>query len=189
LSNSKRLFTANAGTRIVAWDVATGHSTTVCEAPSLFAYTPQALALSPDDKTLAILSIDNSIHLWDVSDSKLRDVPDNLKRRTEQVRGGGKLPVEPGVKPRVVLRGHGSYVTAIAFHPDGKILASASIDGTIKLWDVVTGEVRLTLEGHTANITTIAFTPDRNTLISTDQDGTVKVWHAAPVDKKGGAVK
>jgi WD40 repeat protein len=60
------------------------------------------------------------------------------------------------------------------------VIASANDDRAIKLWDVVTGEVRLTLEGHTAPIGALAFTPDGNTLISADGGGTVKFWRAAP---------
>jgi WD40 repeat protein len=139
------------------------------------------LALSPDDNTLASCHDDNSIRLWDVSEPKLREVLEELKQRVEDVKSGKrKHPTEPAARPRAILRGHADGITAIAFHPDGKILASASIDRTIKLWDVVTGEVRLTLEGHATAISSIAFTPDGNTLISADTGRTVKVWRAAP---------
>jgi WD40 repeat protein len=66
---------------------------------------------------------------------------------------------------------------------DAATLASSGYDRAIKLWDVVTGEVRLTLEGHTAPITALAFTPDGNALISADQGGTVRLWRATPAEK------
>jgi WD40 repeat protein len=47
------------------------------------------------------------------------------------------------------LTGHDKAVRWIAFSPDGKTLASASMDHTVKLWDVATGKERLTLKGHT----------------------------------------
>jgi WD40 repeat protein len=151
---------------------------------------PQALALSPDDNTLATCHEDHSIHLWDVSEPKLREVLCEVKQIAEDVRSGKrKGPTEPAPRPRAILHGHVGAITAIAFHPDGTILASAGKDRTIKLWDVVTGEVRLTLEGHEADILAIAFTADGNTLVSGDVGGKVKLWRAAAGGQESTAAK
>lgn len=82
-------------------------------------------------------------------------------------------------KPRATIRGHSGCVKSLAFAPDGKILASASNDNTIKLWDVLTGKELASLEGHTGGVNSLAFTPNGQTLVSGSSDKTVKLWDVA----------
>jgi WD40 repeat protein len=62
----------------------------------------------------------------------------------------------------------------VAFHPDGKILALAGTEGTIRLWDVTTGQLRRTIQNEGA-VLTVAFHPKTALLFSTGVDGTVTV--------------
>src|SRR5262245_45484368 len=81
-----------------------------------------------------------------------------------------------GPQLRGTLKGHTKAVVCVAYSPDGKTLASGSLDTTVKLWDVRTGKERATLKGHTDKVWSVAFSPDGKTLASGSHDKTIKLW-------------
>jgi hypothetical protein len=74
------------------------------------------------------------------------------------------------------LRGHGKGVTKVAFSRDGKLLASAASDNTIRIWDVTSQRELRTLVGHTASIDSMDFSPDARLLASASEDGGTFLW-------------
>ena len=76
------------------------------------------------------------------------------------------------------MHGHGSAVRGVAFSPDGKRIATASIEGTAKIWDAVSGQELLTLRGHSDKVWGVAFSPDGTRLATASWDKTAKVWDA-----------
>jgi WD40 repeat protein len=86
----------------------------------------------------------------------------------------GLLNVIQNDQPQVLS--HPSQVYQVSFSPDGKTLASASSDKTVKLWDVVTGKKLKTLNGHPDGFNRVSFSPDGKTLASASSDKTVKLW-------------
>src|SRR5437763_14460514 len=94
-------------------------------------------------------------------------------------RGGGERPPAP----RAVLEAGTGPVWGLAFSPDGGTLAMALDNGTVKLWDVPSGEVRLTLEAHKGAVWAVAFSPDGQTLATASSDSTIRLWDPATGDR------
>ncbi len=72
---------------------------------------------------------------------------------------------------------HHTYsVNSVSFSPDGNLIASASEDATIRLWNVKSGELIRTLVGHTAFVNSVSFSPDGNFIASASNDNTIRLW-------------
>jgi predicted NACHT family NTPase len=64
----------------------------------------------------------------------------------------------------------------VAFSPDGALLATASDDGTVGMWDLATDTMLTSLRGHTDWIFDLAFSPDGALLATASNDGAIRVW-------------
>jgi WD40 repeat protein len=149
------LYGGDARGTIYQWDVARGQM--VNRLDRRYTGNEQAdlplmgLAIDPTGKTLAMASADNAIYL----------------RRLPGLRpaGGG------------VLAGHTRPASAVAFQANGKLLASASHDGTIILWDMDTQQqIGSPLRGHTGPVNAVAWSPDGQWLASAGDDASVILW-------------
>lgn len=77
----------------------------------------------------------------------------------------------------VVQTGHSDAVRAVAFSPDGRLLATGSVDKTVKIWTADTGEEIRTLRGHDDWVNAVAFSPDGKTVATASRDKTIKIWN------------
>ncbi len=148
------------GTRreaVQLWDAATltVRQTLAARDQNLFGY---AAAFSPDSRTIALPTDEDSVNLWDVSTGELLGT----------------------------FIGHKQGIRSIAFSPDGRTLATTSDDSTLKLWNVATRQELLTLRHLGASLTGLMFSPDGRVLAGGSgafgPAGGLKLYHAATFD-------
>ena len=156
--------------------------------------TTLALALSPDEHTLASGSEDGSVKLWDVASGALlwsgwhtkvtlclAFSPDGSLLTSGSQDGSVRL-WEASLGTPLEDIPHPGPVFSLAWSPDGRLLASGDVAGTIRLWErQPTGPARCvqTLSGHTTLVRGLTFAPDGSVLASASWDSTVKLWQLA----------
>jgi WD40 repeat protein len=87
---------------------------------------------------------------------------------------------------RARVRRHKQYTTALAFSPDGRMLASGGMDNRIRFWNVAANRPEGTLGGPLNTVLSIAFSPDGRMLASGDGDGVAKLWGMTQVRWRAG---
>jgi hypothetical protein len=151
-----------------------------------------AVAFNPDGKLLASGSY-GQVTVWDLRTGKPARVLTNVLGAVNDVRfspDGTRLAVAGGQpsakgdlriyrvtdwKLLAVLRGHEDVVFSISWRPDGKRLASASFDKTIRIWDVDAAKVEQTFTGHSDVVYAVAYSPDGKRLASASKDRTARL--------------
>lgn len=96
-----------------------------------------------------------------------------------QIPAGIKLGRDAKVAELSLQRGPEGAVQALAFNPDGSLLATGGADNTVRVWQTATGRELRNLTGHAETVLALAFSPDGNLLASGSADNTVRVWNVA----------
>ncbi len=147
--DGQRVVTSSFDGTAKVWDVVTGEELLTFEGHTDAIYD---VAVSPDGNLVATASHeDNTVRVWDINTGE----------------------------ERLQVSGHdGSIwgVWAVAFSPDGSLIASAGEDGLVKLWDLESGEEVLSIAAHSDRIYDIQFSPDGSRLISGGDDESAKIW-------------
>jgi hypothetical protein len=109
---------------------------------------------------------------------------DNVKKSPPVDLYGDPLPEGALMRLGTVRFRHGEQVTCVSWSPDGKTLASASDDNTVRLWDPASGKEIRALAANHSRFLSVAFSPDGLRLASANSDTTVLIWAVSSVPLK-----
>jgi len=154
------------------------------------------LAISPDARTIASVSLDSDVKLWQPDGTLVATLPhkhmvwrmafspDSKLLACASGDGTVKVWQQQGTSwqsPKLLhtLEGNSTEFPSLAFSPDGEILAASGENNTVKLWDK--NGVLLTILDRTDAVRSLSFSPDGEMLVSGSGDGTIRLW------KKDGA--
>ncbi|MFL5348399.1 MAG: protein kinase domain-containing protein [Hyalangium sp.] len=182
--DNRRLASGSSKGEIRVWDLFTG------SVQELRGHDAEVLNLifSPDGQRLVSGSMDHTLRIWNLATGESQRVvaSGNGVQKLIMSHDGGLL-ISSNVKDSVVrlwdghtgtsrgaLQGHQGDITDVALSPDGRRLVSASMDRTVRLFDLETNESRV-LRGHSARATGVVFLDDQH-LASVGWDGTVRLW-------------
>jgi WD40 repeat protein len=197
--DGKTLASAGMDRTVRLWDVATGSE---LRALAGFPGSVSSVAFSPDGRLLATKGYGENVSVWDVaSGTQVRALPPCIwesgiafsRDGNTLFYGAWDTSAAPGRYDSVIRRydlragaelgplvGHGGFAWSVAVSPDGKMLASGSEDGTMRLWDVATGQGVLVIGTGDDVVRSLAFSPDGMLLASADRAGkSVRVWDVA----------
>jgi WD40 repeat protein/tRNA A-37 threonylcarbamoyl transferase component Bud32 len=197
--DGKRIVTASLDKTARVWDAETGQEVAVLRGHE---GSVASARFSPDGRSIATISSDNTARLWEAATGKLLrtlhvprgdgvsthlygeeayavhfspdgrrmvtafgDYPDCTARVWDTANG----------KELAVLTGHSGPVVSAVFSPDGKQIATASLDKTARLWESDTGKEVRSLKGHTCGVFAAVFSPD-GTRVVTIGDGTDHIF-------------
>jgi WD40 repeat protein len=155
---------ATAGDRgeVRLWELPSGARHATCTTRASLC---NCLAFAAGGRTLAVGRYDDvfAVNLWDPSSAELQ----------------GRLRDPASALAAAPCTEATLGVAAVAFSPDGATLAAGCADGTIRLWDIASGELRRAFSGHVGVVKRLAFAPDGRTLASQGEDRVLNLWHLA----------
>ncbi|HYH95379.1 caspase family protein [Hyalangium sp.] len=151
------------------WEAATGHE----QMRGRHEGAVSAVAFSPEGQRLATGGEDQTARLWDVATGLAlarwvhKDVP------CEEVLGKAR-----GACERARMWGTAAKLESVSFSPDGKLLATTTLDGVARVWDIGSARERLLLR-HPEFIRTLAFSPDGRALAIASGEPGARLWSVA----------
>jgi WD40 repeat protein len=183
--DGKRLVSASDDGEVIIWEVATGKILNTLRGHQERVYTA---IFSPDGKMVASSSADRTIRLWDAETGKaittlnekswVYDVsftPDSKFLVSGSKDGAIRLWNLSTSKVVKTFVEDGKPVRSIVYSNNGKMIASAMEDNTVRLFDAATGQQKV-LTGHTGEVHTLDFSNDGRLLASGSADKTIRIW-------------